>query len=184
MVLEYRCDRPHHNDICGVFARAQVAILFTCEVDNIAYFSGIGEKVRARVEEAGRVDLSIQEAAILGRIKTVNLVCLVLGLGFNRYGFFDGGLLVPALGCVLAPNLLVAVTATFGDSPVGSVASAGGGADETPATTSGSAKAKGQATCTVIGSWLLGTIILGVMAGLSVSAVFTADTADKLSETP
>ena len=42
------------------------------EIDNIFYFFVLPERVRARVEEAGRVELTDQEAAAMIRTKVVH----------------------------------------------------------------------------------------------------------------
>lgn len=70
------------------------AILFLCEVDNIAFALGVSERVRRRVETAGRVDLSDDEADAMAHMKVVHIVLIMV--------------FVPA-------SLLVAhVTASFG----------------------------------------------------------------------
>ena len=50
-----------------------VAILFLCEVDNIAFTLGLSERVRARVVAVGRVELSDNEAKSLVQTKTVHV---------------------------------------------------------------------------------------------------------------
>jgi hypothetical protein len=57
-----------------------VAILFMCEVDNITYSLFLSERVRSRVEDAGRVELSDAEVAALVRTKVVHLVFLVVAV--------------------------------------------------------------------------------------------------------
>eukprot|EP01051_Picozoa_sp_SAG22_P006936 SAG22_NODE_470_length_10142_cov_13.947227_10_plen_456_part_00 len=57
-----------------------VAILFMCDIDNIAFDLALGERVRARVEDAGRVELDDGEAAGLARTKAVHAVLLVLAM--------------------------------------------------------------------------------------------------------
>ena len=47
------------------------------EVDNICYSFALGERVHARVEEAGRVELTDREAAALMRMKAVHVVTVV-----------------------------------------------------------------------------------------------------------
>merc|ERR1712093_665666 len=65
-----------------------VAILFLCDIDNIAFDLVLGERVRARVEDAGHVELEDAEAAALARTKAVHVVLLVLAvLG----GVWSGG---------------------------------------------------------------------------------------------
>eukprot|EP01046_Picozoa_sp_COSAG06_P056510 COSAG06_NODE_10712_length_1630_cov_112.784455_1_plen_187_part_00 len=57
-----------------------VAILVMCEIDNVAFVIALGEKVRSRVEEAGRVHLSDGEASALIWTKVVHVVLLVLAV--------------------------------------------------------------------------------------------------------
>ena len=57
-----------------------VAILFMCDVDNIFFDLVLGERVRARVEDAGRVELDDHEATALARTKAVHVVLIVLGV--------------------------------------------------------------------------------------------------------
>ena len=54
-----------------------VAIVFILEVDNAVFALGIAERVRARVEAKGRVQLSDEDAAVLARTKPLH-VCLVV----------------------------------------------------------------------------------------------------------
>jgi hypothetical protein len=54
-----------------------IAILFMTEVDNVCYYFALAERVRTRVEEAGRVELTEKEAAMLVRTKAIH-VCLVV----------------------------------------------------------------------------------------------------------
>ena len=71
-----------------------VAILFLCEVDNIAYSVGLSENVRARVENAGRVELDDVQTAALSKTKALHIGLLVV--------------------CVPASVWLAHATATFG----------------------------------------------------------------------
>eukprot|EP01045_Picozoa_sp_COSAG04_P010169 COSAG04_NODE_615_length_11914_cov_12.688447_10_plen_512_part_00 len=57
-----------------------VAILFLCDIDNICFALALGERVRARVEDAGRVELDDHEATALARTKAVHVVLIVLGV--------------------------------------------------------------------------------------------------------
>ena len=54
-----------------------VAVLFLCEVDNAMYMVALNERVRARVEDAGRVELTDEDVALLTRTKTSHLVTIV-----------------------------------------------------------------------------------------------------------
>lgn len=54
-----------------------VAILFLCDIDNITFNLALGERVRARVEDAGHVELDDAEAAALARTKAAHVVLIV-----------------------------------------------------------------------------------------------------------
>lgn len=60
-----------------------IAVLFMCEVDNICYNVGLGERVRARVEEAGRVELTDKEATSLMRSKVFHASVIMLMIVFQ-----------------------------------------------------------------------------------------------------
>ena len=49
-----------------------------CEIDNLCYHFGLAERRRARVEDAGRVELSHEEAAAMARTKEVHVVIVVV----------------------------------------------------------------------------------------------------------
>eukprot|EP01048_Picozoa_sp_COSAG05_P020480 COSAG05_NODE_3488_length_2030_cov_3.309684_2_plen_211_part_00 len=63
-----------------------VAVLFLCEIDNLAYMFGFSERMRTRVEDAGRLELTEGEARALARTKPVHaalimssvLLCVIL----------------------------------------------------------------------------------------------------------
>jgi len=57
-----------------------VAILFLCDIDNITFDLALGERVRARVEDAGHVELDDAEASALARTKAVHVALLVLAV--------------------------------------------------------------------------------------------------------
>ena len=61
-----------------------VAVLFLCEIDNIVYAVGVGERTKSRYEELGRVELEDVEAATLARSKTAHsffvMVMPILGV--------------------------------------------------------------------------------------------------------
>ena len=82
-----------------------VAILFLCDIDDITFALALGERVRARVEDAGRVELGDAEASALARTKVVHVALLVLAvLGVVWLGDLGGGevaLLLPSLAFVL-----------------------------------------------------------------------------------
>lgn len=57
-----------------------VAVLFLCEVDNVAFAVGLSERVRTRVETAGHVELDDSEASTLARTKLVHASLIVIGV--------------------------------------------------------------------------------------------------------
>jgi hypothetical protein len=57
-----------------------VALLFLCEIDNLAYATLLPEHVRTRVESEGRVDIDEREAVTLMRSKVVHAVALVVAV--------------------------------------------------------------------------------------------------------
>ena len=63
-----------------------LAILFLCDVDNLIFAVGLPEHVRARVEEAGRVELDATQAAVLARTKPVH-VCLMVAVVLGTVEF-------------------------------------------------------------------------------------------------
>ena len=48
-----------------------------CAPDNLCYLFGLGERLRARVEDAGRVELTDIEANAMGRSKEAHIVTIV-----------------------------------------------------------------------------------------------------------
>eukprot|EP01052_Picozoa_sp_SAG31_P071591 SAG31_NODE_30513_length_380_cov_0.722420_1_plen_58_part_10 len=52
-------------------------VQFMTEVDNVAYQLALSERVRSRVEEMGRVQLTDKEAAALARTKAVHIFFVV-----------------------------------------------------------------------------------------------------------
>ena len=56
------------------------ACLFMCEADNVCYAIGLGEKVRARVEAAGRIELAEHDRAQLVQTKAAFTVALFLAI--------------------------------------------------------------------------------------------------------
>ena len=114
-----------------------VAILFLCDIDNIFFELVLGERVRARVEDAGRVELEDGEATALARTKAVHVALLVLAV----------------LGGVWTGHWAVAPLLAFLAFLLGGVMEAfvpGASAAET-------AKRVGK----VLGAWLLGIVLLG-----------------------
>jgi hypothetical protein len=64
-----------------------IAIVFLMEMDNMAFSLGLSERVRARVENAGRVDLNDAEAVALVRMKVVHATLIV---ALVVYGVLSG----------------------------------------------------------------------------------------------
>ena len=60
-----------------------IAILFLLEVDNLAYATILGERSRARVEEAGRVELGDEDVAALTRSKAIHVCGIVFYILFE-----------------------------------------------------------------------------------------------------
>lgn len=56
---------------------------FHVEIDNLVFSVGLSERVRTRVEVAGRVELTDAEAAGLARSKVVHIVLVVLAMLAN-----------------------------------------------------------------------------------------------------
>ena len=87
-----------------------VAVLFMTEVDNIIFRVALPEQVRARVEEAGRVELGQAEQAALARTKPTHIFLIMAavlgGVGLGTEGvvfpllvFWFGRLLQACRGC-------------------------------------------------------------------------------------
>jgi len=83
-----------------------IAILFLCDIDNIAFDLALGERVRARVEDAGRVKLDDAELSALARTKAVHVVLIVLVVSslmvFGPAGTFLSLLVFPLGGVAAA----------------------------------------------------------------------------------
>ena len=62
-----------------------IAILFLLEVDNLAYATILGERSRARVEEAGRVELGDEDVAALTRSKAIHVCGIVFYIIFEIF---------------------------------------------------------------------------------------------------
>ena len=79
-----------------------VAILFLCDIDNIAFDLVLGERVRARVEDAGRVELDDAEASALARTKAVHVALIVLAVhGAVWLGSLEAAFFLPFLAFLL-----------------------------------------------------------------------------------
>jgi hypothetical protein len=55
-----------------------VAIVFMCDTDDVCYATGMNEKVRARMEQAGRVTITEAHAVALFRTKIVHIGLVVV----------------------------------------------------------------------------------------------------------
>ena len=62
-----------------------IAVLFMCEIDNLCYQFGLGERIRARVEDKGRMALSPEEAEAMSQTKTVHIMMIVCSILFSVY---------------------------------------------------------------------------------------------------
>jgi hypothetical protein len=113
-----------------------IAILFLCEVDNAAYAMGLGDRVRARVEHVGRVELGGLEAAALVRTKVAHIGAITM------YG----------LGMVWLQNRMLGVALAYVPFWIGGVA-------EALVVTSGGADTA-KRVCKVTGAALLGPVVL------------------------
>jgi hypothetical protein len=75
-----------------------VAVMFLCDIDNLAYAVFLPEDLRVMVETNGRVELGKEEAKSLMRSKVVHVIVLVLvvpcavaiGGSGNAVGWFIG----------------------------------------------------------------------------------------------
>lgn len=57
-----------------------IAVLFLCEVDNAAFAMVLGERARARVEDAGRIELGDVESAALAQTKVVHVCAITFAI--------------------------------------------------------------------------------------------------------
>ena len=89
-----------------------VAILFQCEVDNACYSIGLAEHVRARVETAGRIELSDADRRMLvqSRFSHGIFVWIALVLGVVAQGRAPAGGLT---GMYWVPDYIVFVLVAF-----------------------------------------------------------------------
>lgn len=55
-----------------------VALLFLSEVDTVSYELGLSERVKSRVEEAGRIELDETEAKMLTRTKAIHVAVVMI----------------------------------------------------------------------------------------------------------
>eukprot|EP01043_Picozoa_sp_COSAG02_P060413 COSAG02_NODE_7889_length_2803_cov_28.147189_4_plen_136_part_00 len=122
-----------------------VAVLFLCEIDNLAYAIGLGEKLRARVDTEGRVELGEAEADALILSKTVHVCVLVAVVPCIVWAGGRGD----TVGLLVAYTLSVLVFWLAG--AVEAVADATGAAE--------ACKEVGRVT----GWWLLGLVGFGVL---------------------
>ena len=126
-----------------------VAVLFMCEIDNLAYFVGLVESVRARVEHAGRCDLTPMQAKDLWFSKAVHLlsipVTLVAPLPFiatGDQGLYAIGMAIPFFGYLFAGVLEVCGHDSFSKQVEGATE-----------------HSTCSRTCGVVRSWFLGLVL-------------------------
>jgi hypothetical protein len=102
----------------SAFVDIAQAILFLCEVDNIAFSLGLGEQVRRRMEAAGRVELVGDEAAILARTKAVHIGLIMV---FLPASLFVAHITASFGGCIvaMAPVWLGAIAEAFAHTAPG-----------------------------------------------------------------
>ena len=81
-----------------------IAILFLLEVDNLAYATILGERSRARVEEAGRVELGDEDVAALTRSKAIHVCGIVFYILFEIHALDTPG---NGLGWMVFPPFIV-----------------------------------------------------------------------------
>ena len=55
-----------------------VAVLFLCELDNVAFAVGLPEHIRSRVEKVGRVELAPADIEVIAWSKAVHMVLVVV----------------------------------------------------------------------------------------------------------
>ena len=72
-----------------------VAILFLCDIDDIAFRLALSERVRARVEVAGRLELNAAEATALARTKAVHIGLIVLAVLAGVWSSHPSGVFSP-----------------------------------------------------------------------------------------
>eukprot|EP01043_Picozoa_sp_COSAG02_P052420 COSAG02_NODE_5643_length_4159_cov_7.496798_1_plen_529_part_00 len=84
-----------------------VAMLFSCEIDNVAYRVGLPEAIRSRVEVAGRFKLTASHSAFLWRSKIVHLSLLPVVIIITTIAFLWSGM--TALGYIYALFLVAGV---------------------------------------------------------------------------
>ena len=93
--LEQRLVYVWHRSSCLWILRLNVL----CDIDNIAFKLALSERARARVEDAGRVELKDIQATALARTKAVHLALLVLAILVPI--FFGDGLILPFIAFLL-----------------------------------------------------------------------------------
>lgn len=127
-----------------------VAILFLCNIDNVAYAVGLSERLRTRVEQFGHVELEDAEADALVRAKAVHVVLIVATLLWSVSWGASGGDYAREIA------ELIPIFAFWA-----------GGVDESvtmPGTTAAE-KAKGACKAT-------GAFVLGIVANVSFRIIF------------
>ena len=123
-----------------------VAMLFLCDIDNVAFQLGLSEKLRSRVESAGRITLTEDNITAIARSKAVHAALIVI--------------------CVLGWVLLCGEMATNGGFGLHLITgipflpfAIGGIVDATmlPEASTGAAKLRGVGAA--VAQWLLGWVV-------------------------
>lgn len=144
--------------------RSTLAILFMCEVDNVAYTIGLSERVRTRYEQRGRVELTTTEATAMVRSKVahVSLIVFAVLLTVESTSFIGGE------NPLIASTLLVFLLGGMVEAFVPDTAAEVDVAFE--AHESASSGLGALATCQrigmVFGSWFCGLICIGILSFL------------------
>jgi hypothetical protein len=98
-----------------------VAVLFVCEVDNLSFSIGLGERMRSRVEAAGRIELTDAEAALLARSNAVHVLLVMVGMAgalfmFAQEKHYGASVMAPAFLSFLAGGI-AEVLIEWGSAP-------------------------------------------------------------------
>ena len=86
-----------------------IAILFLCDIDNISFKLALPERIRARVETVGRINLSDTEASTLVTMKIVH-VCLIMLAMLTAVWADDDPKPFPFLGAFLLGSIVQTCT--------------------------------------------------------------------------
>lgn len=73
-------------------------MLFTCEVDNLSYKFGLGEREKERVDRNGHIALTDEEVVQLSRTK---FLCIPITVVLTSWLITNGASVAAMLSCVL-----------------------------------------------------------------------------------